>query len=361
MTGSSSKFLFRALAVVFLIIAALLFYTQRDQKAAEYNTCRAVKQNPEAAIPACSELLSTSDLSDTNRAKLHEFRGLASVSLEDWPNAAKDFERSTELVPDDDLYWQWLSDALGEMDEYQAALDAIEIAISLNPSSRFNHQHHLQMLWRLGRIAEMEARAKESMADFPEAACFPEFLGYVLHREKRHQEASRHLKTGLALDPASSYGRKKFFEVCRSANDACPPLFPETRHMRPTLGCDEAWQAAADLLPASRNDGAARTIPDLVPDPVGNRSLQDLVADSEDGWALAYSGFLGAAISFEQNGDTKSAEHLIIFDRLLECTQQSYFDHPLFDQQMYLQFQVLYSKEIRENLLDLAHMSDGQQ
>ncbi|MCK0101721.1 hypothetical protein [Pseudohalocynthiibacter sp. F2068] len=245
------------------------------------------------------------------------------------------------------------------MDEYQAALDAIEIAISLNPSSRFNHQHHLQMLWRLGRIAEMEARAKQLMADYPEAAWFPEFLGYVLHREKRHQEASRHLKTGLALDPASSYGRKKFFEVCRSANDACPPLFPETRHMRPTLECDQAWQAAADLLPASRNDGVARTIPDLVPDPAGNRSLQNLVGGPKDGWALAYPGFMGAALSFEQDGDTKSAEHLIIFDRLHECTQQSYFDHPLFDQQMYLQFQVLYSKEIRENLLDLAHLSDG--
>ncbi|MBS9716638.1 hypothetical protein ACFFUT_16575 [Pseudohalocynthiibacter aestuariivivens] len=104
MTGSSSKFLFLALAIIFLIFAGLLFYTQRDQTTAEYNICRSAKQNPEAAIPACSELLSTSDLSDTNRARLYHFRGRASFSLEDWPNAAKDFERSTELVPDDDLY-----------------------------------------------------------------------------------------------------------------------------------------------------------------------------------------------------------------------------------------------------------------
>ena len=86
MRNISKKTIIRIVAVVVATSAVGLVYiqqVQRSELSALLPTCRAVEEDPEKAVAACSEIIARPAFTDAERADRYRFRGRALGRLGD--------------------------------------------------------------------------------------------------------------------------------------------------------------------------------------------------------------------------------------------------------------------------------------
>lgn len=340
----------RVIAIgLLIVVAAVVYLPHREQAAilANVGTCVDASSAPSEAIEACGVLLSEPEHDDAIRSRFHYYQALGHFELEQYDLALVGFEDALALTPRDIRVWRWKSHVLQHMERFDEALQAADSALTIDPSDQYSLKKRGGLLQDLGRLDEAEAYYTQLALDDPEAAWVPYRLGAMLHQQKRYARAASAYGSAVKLDPEDIRIRRSFIETCMQARADCPPLFPEARSERPTLSCADARRLAIETM-SDQNKSAGH--------PESGRSDADLLIAPETAWVAASAGYLIAAMAFQAEPTREVAEGVILYDRLLTCSDDSYRESPLFDVgDAHAEMQRLFGPEVRENLLDLAH------
>lgn len=346
LSGSTVK---RGLAACIFIAAAGVFYTKYQDNALgkQLESCKAYDENPETAIQVCTELLSNARLSASQKqAALLQFRGRAYADMKDWPNALADFERVLALYPNTSYSRDWQAHILRKMGDYPAALAAFEKALSLDPSHQYALRQKQFVLRDMERFEEAEANYQTLLVDHPERAWVPRDLGQLYNLQGRYAEAFAQFKSALSIDLSDKKSRSGMHETCVQLEGGCPALFPETREARSVKSCDAALSEALEILPD---------------DP----KMQFALQNPNTAWIIATSLYTSAAVVLTNRSSDETANRLILFDRLMNCTEDGYeagllSEHIEQSTELQEQLETIFSPPVRENLLDLAYAQLNQ-
>lgn len=344
----SSRLFVRSLAILAIIIVAGV-YIKKQSDNAQIAACRAFKENPQKAFDACSDLLQKSNLTSETLAVLYLNRGRALFELDDPQEALENFDAAISHVDTDYFIWQWKSAAHDTLEDYPATLAAIEQSLILRPSSQFSLRRRLELLQTLERYDEAREGYNALMEQYPEEIWIPRAFGKFQVSQEDYPSAAISYKAALQIDLDDEDSRKGFYEACVYAKDACPDLFPESRQGRTSLTCDQATARVIEILSdpkdTEREGRGARV------------SARDVIEDPAKGWVMASSIYLGSAVAFIGDGSEEKAQNIILYDRVMGCTEEGYVNGALFNQGTYDKFNEFYGARVRENLLDIAHLT----
>lgn len=353
----------RLLAAALILATAGLLYHQQQRKAeiAELIPgCGRPEADPEAAIRDCTELLAVSGHSSEDLSAIHRFRGRAHVKLEDFATALADFEQAALANPNDCRVWQWKSGVLDDLNEFQAALDAIENAYQLCPLSNYAVKQRFRLLQKLDRRNEAEVfltglvekyRSAEGENRVPRLRK----LGQLLLDLDQHALAAEGYKTALLTDLTHKETFHKFFEACTGAGSDCLPLFPERRGGYPELSCENAITQWAELFPkfveGVLSDSGFATLHDFFQK--GGLRAQ----------VLFQAGYVGTAGIVSAGFPSEYSAQFIVEDRVFECVNGGKFVFPdgmVDEEELRFSNENLFSPQVRGNLRDLAHAALNQ-
>jgi S1-C subfamily serine protease/Flp pilus assembly protein TadD len=116
----------------------------------------------DAAIRACSRLISLQDFPKTDRAIALLFRGIAYYSQEDAQKAISDFDQALQLDPNYARAWAWRGIVNGGMDNFDQAISDLSRAIRIDPKLGFAYK-------RRGDAYDLKGDYDRAIADYNEA------------------------------------------------------------------------------------------------------------------------------------------------------------------------------------------------
>ncbi|WP_143030580.1 hypothetical protein [Ruegeria halocynthiae] len=146
------------------------------------------------------------------------------------------------------------------------------------------------------------------------------------------------------------YSRRKFFEACVAAGSDCPALFSEKRSDYPVLNCRIAIENWGDLYPQLAEELLADT---------GYETMTELSEKGGEPFRYIFQAiYLGPAMDVMSNYPADSAEEFVTNERVFDCVYGGKFVFPdgyIDDGDLKLANKNLFSPEVRQNLIDLAH------
>jgi predicted TPR repeat methyltransferase len=180
----------------------------------------------------------------------HPAPALRKLGLVHWENgrfdtAARTFEASLSLTPEDPDLWRDLASVYSASDRDEQALTAIRMSLELDPHSAQSWQTLAAVADRLDDIETSEDAYRRTIALNPKAPAAHLGLGLLLFRKKHYPEALAAVQASVALDPVNglahfALGHLSFiacdFAGCARAFDEAArltlPLDPLTRQKR---------------------------------------------------------------------------------------------------------------------------------
>jgi tetratricopeptide (TPR) repeat protein len=122
-----------------------------------------------------------------------------------------------ELLPEYSSAWGNLGAALGEIQELDRSLEALDHAVFLDPLSHAMHSNRGVCLRDLGRLEEAEECFRNALALEPGFVFGHYNLGHTLYLQGRFDEAIASFESGRALDPSRSPRQSLLLAVTRLA------------------------------------------------------------------------------------------------------------------------------------------------
>lgn len=189
-------------------------------------------------------------------------RALSAAQSDDMESAREGLLRVTALRPDWFKGWLNYGAVCGELGRFDDAVQALETARRLDPSSR-EAVSNLGVLNReAGRLDASESLLKEAISMAPDVAFGHYNLGHTLFLAGRFQDAVAAYRTGLRLDPAKTPNQRARLSWAllatgdvraarRELKSALPRIAPEEQ----TAITEEAFEvldAIAALKPEAR-------------------------------------------------------------------------------------------------------------
>ncbi|MFQ6546842.1 tetratricopeptide repeat protein [Aestuariibius sp. 2305UL40-4] len=372
----------RYVALIALATLAVVLIADRrgDTRQAVADTCRAYSADAEAAIDACTTMLSWSRLVDDARAQTYSHRAAAHRSTDDFDAALADAQAGLNLAPDDALLLNERAIANYELGDLETALadnaralaldpdsawilrwkgylldtdgrgdDALEFLLQahdLRPADSWTQKRIVSLMIQADRFAEAEDFEASLLAEDPEATWASARLGNAYFDAENYPKAAAYLVKAVRRDPTDDDLRERFFGACIGAQSACPPLFPETRNAQAAPGCHDALTRLLDLSP------------DLTVAQEGDVSAADALQDPLRVWPVAAALFTADMIALMNGSPTRHrAERLILTATLYDCAQISE-DLPALAaefRKVEAEFDATFHENVRANVLDFAH------
>jgi tetratricopeptide (TPR) repeat protein len=230
-----------ALAIAALLLGGASAALARSEVRSEDRAC-ADTVNTEAAIAACTRLAENRGLGKRNRAIALGNRGAAYKMLGRYDEAIADFDRASELDPDNPQYYCQRGDVRLRLNEVDAAIEDYSAALQRSPKSVWAHQGrgraylakgegemalldlnealrskpgNMTLLVQRGRANNVAKRYGAAVADLSKAMSDPAY-GNMLPKERAAILAQR----------AYAYAKQKQIDEARGDADEAVRLAP---------------------------------------------------------------------------------------------------------------------------------------
>jgi predicted O-linked N-acetylglucosamine transferase (SPINDLY family) len=212
-----------------------------------------------------------------NRGHRHWQQGVALSRRNQWPQAARAFDRATQASPRDALYWINLAHAQHRAGDFDAAVTAARRALALEPADPISLRLLADCLGQMHSHDEAAAAYAALAATGTEDAEAMIQHGAALLALQRPREASEVLLKALGLKPAMVRGHALLADACRDLGlkreavecmktvlalepdnlEALSRLSYEKRHLCDWVGFDADVAQLEDILRVMP-DGLAR-------------------------------------------------------------------------------------------------------
>ena len=141
----------------------------------------------------------------------------ASPSLEDLETAERELGAVCERFPDDPELWSSLAAARWDVGRHEAALAAIDRALTLAPSAPFA-VHKGWMLFKTGKFAQAEATLTDAIARFPDGNSAYQNLAQVYKAWERWADGAAAAERACAENPADFDMRESWISCLLAAD-----------------------------------------------------------------------------------------------------------------------------------------------
>lgn len=168
--------------------------------------------------------------------------GMANERTGDYAGAVRSYRRGLEVAPENVELWNALGFSLFQQGMSQAAVEALEKALSLDPKHAKAHNNIALASIDLGELELAEAHYRESLAVEAQPSIHND-LGFVLERQGLYEEAEEHYRAALALDPASASAHFNLAAALARRGE----LGAAERHFRAALSAGPSARAGAGL------------------------------------------------------------------------------------------------------------------
>ena len=129
--------------------------------------------------------------SNARRAEAHRQAGLHAQRARHWTAAAQEFERATDLTPDDWLMWVNLARSRMELGQHVAALEAAERSFALNAANPVACRMAAELQLQMSRPDDALRILQALSEDAPRDHDYYNALGNALFQTRDPQEIGR--------------------------------------------------------------------------------------------------------------------------------------------------------------------------
>ncbi len=372
----------RYVALIALATLAIVLIAdhRQDTRQVAVDTCRAFNADAEAAIKACTTILSWSRLGDDTRAQTYSNRAAAHRRSEDFEAALADAQAGLDLAPDDAFLFnesaianfklgnldtaiadsarahalnpgnswilRWRGQFLDQDGREAEALEALLQAHDTSPNDSWTHKRIIHLMTQLDRFDDADGFEAQVLARNPDATWASARLGNAYFEAENYPKAAEYLVKAVRRDPSDDDLRERFFGACIGARSDCPPLFPETRSTQAVPACDYAVDRLLELRPG------------LNATKEGKLSDAELLRDPSGAWIVTAALYTGNMITLMNGTPTReNTEQLILTAALHDCASISEGLPTLADRyrKAEAEFETIFHEGVRANFLDFAH------
>ena len=217
---TKSRISARVLALV-IAAASIAWVALSNQNADADNStnahaaCLNRKQDPNVIIEICTQMIEAGVSSTKTLAALHVHRGYALYCADQSEPALEDFVQAADLDPKNFQAWQGKSFVLDGLDEDVAALEAIEVSLSLEPTMLYSVNRKFQILAKLKRFEEADEYYSNLMEEYPaihnsRLYWMPQELGRMRLALGQTEAAAEVLRIAILSKPSDQKSRELF-------------------------------------------------------------------------------------------------------------------------------------------------------